>query len=509
MSVGFTAAPDSLDPALGDSVESWEANWNVYTPLLTYRHAEGQTGASLVPGLARTLPHISADGTTYSLRLRPDLRYSNGQPVVASDFEHSVKRLLYLSSPGAAFFQNILGAQAYLRAHQPNRDLPGIAADDHTGAITIRLTQPQGNFAYVLGLIFSAPLPSQTPFKKLNAAPPVGAGPYRYQSADPIHGLVLVRNPAFNVAGLPKGHIQQITVKVIGSQQTQAVEVLHNALDFMIDPPPADMLSRVRRQARQRYREVVTNSTYYWFMNTQLPPFNRAHVRQAVNYGIDKPALARLFGGLIQLSCNFLPPGILGYQRIQACPWGDPQAPPNLARARQLVRQAGARGAKVTVWGTNEDPSRALTQAYADQLDKMGFKTQVKLLSGEVYFQAMGNPHTGAQTGFADWFEDFPHPSDFFSLVDGATAFQVNNHNYGQVNDPLLNQRIAALSRVSDLRVAAPGWAALDKQLVSRAYVVPYGHLKLTSFMSQRMDFKRCNLFNPVFHQDFSSFCFK
>jgi hypothetical protein len=73
----------------------------------------------------------------------------------------------------------------------------------------------------------------------------------------------------------------------------------------------------------------------------------------------------------------------------------------------------------------------------------------------------------------------------------------------------LLNRRIASLDRVSDLGSAAGGWAALDRQLVSRAYVVPYGHLKLTSFMSERMNFKRCNIFNPVFHQDYASFCFK
>jgi peptide/nickel transport system substrate-binding protein len=244
-------------------------------------------------------------------------------------------------------------------------------------------------------------------------------------------------------------------------------------------------------------------------MNTRIAPFNDPRVRQAIDYGVDRPALAKQFGGLLEIDCNFLPPGMLGYSKIDACPWGDPHRAPDLTRASELLRQAGARGAKVTVWGIDEEPTKALTEVYADQLNRIGLAARPKLLSGDVYFQTIGNQDTKAQTGFANWFEDFPHPADFFSLVDGAAIQQTNNHNYGDVNDPVLNAQIAKLNAVADLPSVADRWAALDRLLVSRAYIVPYGHRKLTTVMSDRMDFKRCNVFNPVFHHDYSSFCLK
>ena len=59
---------------------------DVYIPLLTYKHANGEEGSEVIPGLAKELPKISNGGKTYTLFLRPGLKYSDGTPVKASDF---------------------------------------------------------------------------------------------------------------------------------------------------------------------------------------------------------------------------------------------------------------------------------------------------------------------------------------------------------------------------------------------------------------------------------------
>src|SRR6476469_6777801 len=82
--------PDALDPALAYTSNSWEPLWLVYTPPLTYRRAEGTEGAELIPGVAEARPEISADGKTYSFKIRKGLKYSDGSPVAANDFEHAV-----------------------------------------------------------------------------------------------------------------------------------------------------------------------------------------------------------------------------------------------------------------------------------------------------------------------------------------------------------------------------------------------------------------------------------
>ena len=73
ITISQTSQPDYMDPALSYTANGWEPMWLVYTPLLTYRHAEGEEGAQLVPGLAQDMQEISADGKTYKLTLREGL----------------------------------------------------------------------------------------------------------------------------------------------------------------------------------------------------------------------------------------------------------------------------------------------------------------------------------------------------------------------------------------------------------------------------------------------------
>src|SRR3954462_9625735 len=255
ITIAETAQPDSLDPAVGYTVNSLEPGWLVYTPLLTYRHASGQAGTQLQPGLADSLPRVSADGRTYRLKLRPGLQYSDGTAVRASDFEHAIERVLALASPGTSFFLGIAGAEQYVAKKRHGGGLPGIVTDDRSGAITIRLTQPDGTFPNVLAMVFAAPVPRNTPFSNRTATPPPGVGPYRHGKVRPSRDFVLERNDRFDVPGIPHARLAPITVRIVKNLQRQAEDVLRGDLDYMQDPPPPDILPRVRSEARGRYAE--------------------------------------------------------------------------------------------------------------------------------------------------------------------------------------------------------------------------------------------------------------
>src|SRR5918994_57047 len=142
VTISQTSQPDYLDPALTYTVNGIEPLWLVYTPLITYKRVDGQEGSQLIPGLAEKMPEISEDGLTYKLRLRKGLKYSDGSPVKASDFEHTIQRVLNLESGGSAFYYPIEGAQEYVEAGKADADIPGIETDDKTGDITITLTEP-------------------------------------------------------------------------------------------------------------------------------------------------------------------------------------------------------------------------------------------------------------------------------------------------------------------------------------------------------------------------------
>jgi peptide/nickel transport system substrate-binding protein len=517
ISMAQTSQPDYMDPALSYTVNGWEPMWLVYTPLLTYRHEEGPAGSELIPGLAEALPEVSEDGKTYTFTLRDGLEYSDGTPVVASDFEHTIKRVINLESGGSPFYLGIVGAEDYLANNDPEADIEGIETNDKTGEITVELVEPDATFSNVVAMNFAGLVPGDTPFRNLTEEPPPGVGPYEITESVPNRQFVMERVEGFadfGIPDIPTGHIDTMTTSIIKNQTQQAQDVLNNELDYMQDPPPADFKPTVLQQVGpdgsepQRYEEFVTTSTYYFFMRNDLPPFDDPKVREAVNIGLDKPALARLFGGELQPGCSFLPPGMPGYDEAldtTECPWGDPNSSGDQETATQMIEDAGAAGEKVTVYGNNDDPTDKVTEAYAEQLNEIGLDAEVEILDGGVYFQTVGNDKTKAQTGFTNWFQDFPHPFNFFFLVDGDTIQPTNNQNYGWVDDPEITNTIDELLLEPDVTQVEQEWADLNRYLVESAAVAPYGHRKLATFVSDRIDFEATQ-FHPVYNNDYTSF---
>ena len=94
--------------------------------------------------------------------------------------------------------------------------------------------------------------------------------------------------------------------------------------------------------------------------------------------------------------------------------------------------------------------------------------------------------------------------------MDGKSIQPTNNQNFGNVDDPEITKGIAELNQEPEMTDdVAARWGDLNKKLVERAWIVPYGHRKLATFLSERMDFDNCARFHPVYFNDYSSFCLK
>ena len=501
--------PDSYDPVLFQTVQANQALQLVYKGLVTYKDVEGNDGSTLIPGVADKVPTPTDGGKTYRFHIRDGAKYSDGSPVKASDFENTIKRLVYLGGPFSSFMTGIVGAADYQEAKKKDADIPGIVANDKTGDITVELEEPDSQFLYAVALANSAPTPAaKSPFKK---ATPPGTGPYQIKVVNPTREFVLTRNPHFRMPGASRGNLDKITVlKSSVAQMTQ--DVINGKLDFMTEDPSGDLLPQVRAKYKDRFREDANPpNTYWFFMNHTVAPFDKLEVRQAVNYALDSKALARVFGGRLEPTCNLLPPAYegIGYKKIDPCPWGDPNGKPDIAKAKQLVEKSGYKGMTVTVWANDKDPRPAIADYYRDMLNQIGFKAKTKILDQQVYFGTIGNRKTKAQTGFTDWFQDFPHPNDFYEPNFGKGALESNpSFNFEFYADPELDKLQAELKK-SDPSEVADKWAELDRKLVERADIAIYGSEKSTSFFSERMDFDGCSGVHPVYKNDWALFCLK
>jgi peptide/nickel transport system substrate-binding protein len=503
--------PDNYDPVMFQTTQANEALQLVYTGLVTYKHAEGADGTEVIPGLAEALPEVSADKKTYTFKLRSGLKYSDGSAVKASDFEHTIKRLNFLGGPFSSFTSTVKGVPEYIAAKKENADISGITADDATGEIRVELSEPDGKFLYAIGLANSAPTPAaKSPFKATPGIP--GIGPYTINIVNPTREYTLQKTPGFNIPGIAKGNIDKFTVRK-ESIPKMTQDVISNKMDFMTEDPAGDLLPQVKAKYGDRFRmDPNPPNTYWFFLNETVKPFDSLEARQAVNYALDSRALQRIFGGRLEPTCNFLPPAYAktGYQKIDPCPYGDPAGEPDIAKAKQLVEKSGYKGMTVTVWGNNKEPRPAITDYFRDLMNSIGFKAKSKILDAQVYFGTVGDKKTKAQAGFTDWYQDFPHPADFFEPNLSAKALASNpTFNFQFKSDPKLDAGLKALGGETDPATVADKWAALDREVVEQAHVAVYGNELSTSFFSNRMDFKNCSGVHPVYKSDWSLFCLK
>ena len=310
------APPDYLDPQLADTAEAAEADWIAYTPLLTYRHKGGTDGTDLIPGLAQRLPRISPDGRTYRLVLRKGLAYSDGRPVVASDFSYTIERALRLGWPGGRFLtDNIVGAKTFERGDA--KGISGITTDDATGQIDIKLVRPWGAFENALGLPGTGLVPSGTPMQDLTALPPPGVGAYRITDVVPGRSWTMVRNDRFDpleLPDIPSGSLERIAVKIVHSPAAAANQVLSGRADGYDPGAPWRPGSRRGRERSVPGAPtwVSVPSTLYFFMNTAESPFSSELARRAVMTAMNRPYLAKLGKGALDPDCYLIPEGDRG-----------------------------------------------------------------------------------------------------------------------------------------------------------------------------------------------------
>jgi len=233
-------------------------------------------------------------------------------------------------------------------------------------------------------------------------------------------------------------------------------------------------------------------------MNTQAPPFNDVRVRQAVNYAIDPAALSRIFGGRLHPSQQILPPGMPGYEEYTLYPG------PNMDKANQLLAEANPSDKDITVWTDDEPDRKRIGAYYQDLLKQLGFNADLKIIGGDIYFTTIGNLKTpNLDTGFSDWFQDYPHPNDFFSPLLGS-VLPTNNNNYSQVDIPELTKQIDELDK-QQLSDVESQYAELDKAYMEQAVWAPYGNERFTTFVSNRVNFDAV-VHSLLFNHDYSSF---
>ncbi len=487
ITIAAGTAPLSADQGLDFTTQGTELYSVVNTPLLTFkRGVEGVGGTQIVPALAESLPTVSNGGKTYTFTLRSGLHYSDGTAIKASDVTYALERDIKIPWQAASFVSAyIKGGTEYAKGKA--KTISGMVTDDATGKITVNLVAPFAPIVDIFALAGTAPVPQNTPMKNLAGTGTIGDGPYKWGAITAGQSYTLVKNPKFDVPGLPRGHADKIVYKVNSNVTADAEQVLNNQAD-VFDPGdtlPASLLQQVKTQAKDRYKPVPTNSTFYFWFGLTQKPFNNLAARQAVLAALDERALSRLDSGFLEEDCHLIPPGIDGGGNPSTCPYHNPNGAPNMTKAKQLMQQSGMIGQPVTVYGEDRAPRRQWLDYFTSVLNSLGFKATEKVVNSGVYFTTIGAPTLKPQVGWGDWVQDFPHPWDFMQLFAGNAGSSLN---YGYVNDAHYDSTLNTLFQ-KDPKSVASQWSALDNYAVNKAYYAAYGHEQFPKFYSNRLNF--------------------
>jgi oligopeptide transport system substrate-binding protein len=305
------------------------------------------------PAMATELPTtqnggISADGKTYTIKLKPGLKFSDGSPLTAKDFEYSMKRALSPEIAGdyAFLLGNFEGAEAYMSSKATGAELEAVAAkvgvkakDDAT--LEIKIVNVEPTLLIKLAEWAAFPVKKDIVEKEKEKAfteggKLVGNGPYMLKEYKLKESMTLVPNP--NWALTPKPLLKEIRLRFIDDAERAFDAFRNNELDVMWDTP-ASKLAQIKADStlKTQYLQQRSPETRGLHLNQKVKPLDNVKVRMALAKAIDRETLNKVvFQEKYTPTTQWVPAGVSG---IAATTYDEQKF--DVAAAKKLLEEAG------------------------------------------------------------------------------------------------------------------------------------------------------------------------
>jgi len=509
---------DHLDTAAAYYTTSYSLERSFTRQLFSYPASTNLTTAETpAPDVATELPTkanggLSADGMTYTIHLRPDVKWNTSPPraVTAQDFVLGFKRLCNptqnsVGAPG--YYENtIKGFQDYCNAFanvpqdinsfktfMSTHDISGMQAVD-AATLKFTLVKPAGDFLNILALPFS----SAAPAEYLNYLPDdsnfrqhtISDGPYTIASYTPNQSYMLDRNTAWTQASDPLRHqyVDHIQITLGPDENGVQQQIAAGTQDVQWDTTvPTSNVPALKASNDPRlgiYPNFDTNP--FLVFNLQSPSnsgaLGKVAVRQALEYAIDKVSLGQIYGGpTLNTPLNqVIPAGNVGYQEFNLYPTPGNRGDP--AKCKQLLATAGyPNGLTLTDLYRTSGKHPDVYQSVQADLAKCGVTVNGKPSAASDYYgKYLSNP-TSSKAGAWDisepgWVPDWYGNNGraiIEPLFDGRT-YGPGSTDWGDYNNDAVNANIDKALGSVDPAVTAAALHAADMQIMKDAAFVPF-----------------------------------
>lgn len=451
--------PVTLDPAALGDADSAAMTAQLFETLTTF---DGD--GTLRPALAESWT-LEDGGRRIRFLLRPDLTFSDGTPLRASDVVRSWLRVIDPDTPSplATLLLDVEGAAAFL-AGTTGADGVGLVADDSARTVTVQLARPAADFVSIaasppLGVV--APAADDDPAAFQPGDGFVASGGYRAVE-ESAGTLVLDANPRYWAGAPAVGRIEVVTDLGGGS----AVEAFEGGeLDYApISEFDAAWVAYDSTLGPQ-LRKVASMSTDYYGFDTTRAPFDDVRVRQAFAAAVDWRRIARLsLSDPSGVATSMVPPGIPGRSDRDVLPGHDP------TRARALLAEAGYPG------GVGLPPVTLMTggspydMAVVSELEReLGIDVSSETMADGYFDRLEVEP---PQMWFLSWVADYPGRNDFLGVLLGSGA----SNNYGRWSSSEFDAAIADAGAAPDAATASAAFDRAEAIVQRDAPVIPVSY---------------------------------
>jgi peptide/nickel transport system substrate-binding protein len=322
-----TAVVSAKDTLVILSAESFTGSWdpaghtvlaNLHLEQLVFDRlweVDASSGSIVyVPRLALSWKYL-ADGVTLEVKLRPGVKFQDGEDFTAADVAASIERYSDPTKPMGFFWAE---------------QMVGTVVDPLTVDISTKSSQPYApliNNLSFIEMMSATDIQNEANLKaKMN-----GTGPYKWVSYQNEEVTLVANENYWDVA--PK--IKNVIYRFVADPATRLSALQSGEADLIerVDP---DQLPTITADANLDLMKVISNELKTLVFKWQVPPMNQTLVRQAISYAIDRETIVNsILGGNGTLADCFVAPGVWGYAPIPGFPTYDP------AKAKALLVQAG------------------------------------------------------------------------------------------------------------------------------------------------------------------------
>ncbi|MEX5745513.1 ABC transporter substrate-binding protein [Massilia sp. X63] len=479
----LSTSETGLDPAVASDNATLSLLENLFDPLLRYDYLARP--AQLRPNTATAMPEVSADGLTYTFRIRPGIYFTPDpafkgvkREMTAQDYAFSLARLRdpATRSPWAAMFEGVDELRAL---------------DRYT--LRIRLKAPDNNFLFYL----ATPASGAVAREVIEAYPgqagnhPVGTGPFMVGEWKRSDRIVLLANPdstavfhatpgegemysaedkaiAAALEGKRLPRVDRIELRIAEEFQGRMLGFLNAEYDYL-EQIPESMTDMVVRDGQLKpeltARGIVLSrfpvlQTYYMWMNMDDPVVggygkDRVALRRAISLAYNNAEdIALLKKGFAIKAESPLPPNVLGYDPHYRSPVPYDPALANALLDRYGYTRRDADGFRrtpddkpltLTMHSEATVGGRLRDELWRKCLNAIGLRVVFK---SDKKTEIIKASRLGKVQMFeSNWIADFPDGDNFYQLLYGPNAGRAN---YARFNLPAYNERYEQARRLTD-----------------------------------------------------------